>query len=73
MSIAEDTVFVFLDEHLPLAAALEAEYPDAVKIGKGVEQGRALYVAYLVPAHPQSRTPAGTLTLTLSLKGKGTF
>ena len=50
--IAEDTVFVFIDEHLPLAAALEAEYPDAVEIREGVEQGRTLYVAYLVPAHP---------------------
>ncbi len=50
--IGEDTVFVFLDEYLPLTAALEEEYPEAVKIGERVEQGRTLYVAYLVPAHP---------------------
>ena len=43
---------MFIDEHLPLAAALEAEYPDAVEIREGVEQGRTLYVAYLGPAHP---------------------
>ena len=55
------------------AAVLEAEYPDVVKIGEGMEQGRTLYVSYFAPAHPQSRTPGGTLTLTLSLKGKGTF
>ena len=57
--IAEGTVFVFIDEHLPLAAALEAEYPDAVEIGEGVVQGRTLYVAYLVPAHPTEPDDGG--------------
>ena len=44
MRLPRTLVFVFIDEHLPLAAALEAEYPDAVEIREGVEQGRTLYV-----------------------------
>ena len=48
--ITESAIFVFLDEYLPLAATLEAEYPDAVRIGEAVESGRTLFAAYLVPA-----------------------
>ncbi len=52
--ISEDTIFVLLDKYLPLAQALEAQYAGAVKVGEGVEGGRTLYVAYLVPAQPEA-------------------
>ena len=46
---AEDSIFMLLDQYLPLAETLEAEYPEAVRIGEGTKDGRTLYVAYLVP------------------------
>ena len=57
--IVEDTIFVFLDEYLALAATLEAEYPDAVKIGEADENGRMLYVVYLVRANPAAPDGGG--------------
>lgn len=48
-SVSRDTVFVFLDDYLPLAAELRSEYPNAVLLGNGVVDGRLLFVAYLVP------------------------
>ena len=38
--IAGATIFVLMDKYLPLAAALEAEYPEAEKIDEPVEEGR---------------------------------
>ena len=55
--IAEATIFMLLDEYLPLAESLEAEYPEAVRIGEGVEGGRTLYVAYLVPGAVPGAVP----------------
>ena len=57
--ITEDTVFVFLDEYLPLAGTLETEYPDAIKIGEADENGRMLYVVYLVRANPAAPDGGG--------------
>ena len=58
--ITEDTVFVLLDAYLHLASTLEAEYPDAVKIGEMAEEGITLFVAYLVRAGPEG-LPIGEL------------
>lgn len=48
-SISSDTVFVFMDEYLPLAVALRVDNPSAVMLGEGVEDGRLVFVAFLVP------------------------
>ena len=48
--ITEDTVFLLLDEFLPLADSLEANYPGTVRIDERSESGKTLFVAYLVPA-----------------------
>ena len=47
--LTEDTIFLLLDEYLPLAVELQARFPSAVKIGEQVEDGRTIYSAYLVP------------------------
>ena len=68
--IVEDTIFVFLDEYLTLAATLEAEYPDAAKIAEAEENGRMLYAVYLVRAdsakpdagEPPSRRESSSLS-----------
>ena len=49
--ITEDTVFLLMDEFLPLADSLEGRYPGAVKLREQSESGQTLFVAYVVPAH----------------------
>ena len=48
--ITEDTVFLLLDDFLPLADSLEARYSGAAKVGEQFESGQTLFVAYKVPA-----------------------
>ena len=54
--IREDTLFVFLDNYLPLAAVLEDIYPDSQRVNELTSEGRTLFVVYLVPAHPQAHS-----------------
>ena len=49
--ITEDTVFLLMDDFLPVADSLEAKYSGAVKVGEQSESGQTLFVAYMVPAH----------------------
>ena len=48
-AMTEDTIFVFLDQYLPLAEQMQAAYPRASKIAERIDDGRTVYVAYLVP------------------------
>ncbi len=47
--IARDTVIVLMDDYLAMADSLESEFPDAVKLGEGVADGRQLFAVFLVP------------------------
>ena len=55
-SIGSDTVFVFMDDYLPLAGVLQVENPAAVKLGEGVEDGQLVFVAFVVPATGTAET-----------------
>ncbi len=46
--IAADTIFVLLDQYLPLAEALDTEFPGSVRLGHKVENGTTLFTVYLV-------------------------
>ena len=71
--LKEDTVFVFLDRYLPLAATLEETYPDFRKVDEQTVNGRTLYVVYMVPAQPQAHAgktayPPGPIAASSKLK-----
>ena len=51
--VGRDTVIVLMDEYLPLADTLEAEFPDAEMLRELTEEDRTLYRIYLVRAGPQ--------------------
>ena len=57
-SVTEDTVFILLDEYLPLAAEIRAIHPGAVPLREEIRDGRTIFVAYLVPGNGQS--PGGS-------------
>ncbi|MCY4653678.1 MAG: glycosyltransferase family 39 protein [Dehalococcoidia bacterium] len=44
-----NTVFVFLDEYLTLAAELEAAYPGARQVAEHIKDNETVYLAYLIP------------------------
>ncbi len=52
--VAGDTIVVLLDEYLPLADALESEFPGAVKLAEGAEGGRQIFAIFLVPGSPSN-------------------
>ena len=52
--VAGDTIVVLLDEYLPLADALESEFPGAVKLAEGAEGGREIFAVFLVPGSPSN-------------------
>ena len=43
------TVFVFIDEYLPLAGELEAAWPGVQKVAEHIRDGKTVYLAYLIP------------------------
>ena len=49
--IPEGTVFVLMDEYLPLGEKLEREYPGAAKLAEATEDGTTRFVVYQVPLH----------------------
>ena len=48
-SVDQDTVLVLMDEYLAGADALVSQFPDVVKLGEGVEDGRQVFAIFLVP------------------------
>ena len=51
-AVTGDTIFLFLDQYLPLAEQMQVSYPRASKIAERIDEGRLVYVAYLVPPPP---------------------
>ena len=46
---SQDTVIVLMDEYLASADALASEFPGAVKLREGMEDGRQSFAVFLVP------------------------
>lgn len=46
---SRDTVVVLMDEYLASADAMASEFPGAVKLGEGMEDGRQLFAVFLIP------------------------